>query len=146
MNIYKPDEFFLDMKEWLKQNPIELKFPIFQPGCQKGELNSFYGRHHTEESKKLISENQKGWKHSDEAKEKIRLSRIGIKRSKEVCDKISKSNSGENHHMWGKICSDDVKNKISETKKNKPYKHNDAVRKKISEAAKLREMKKKCLI
>lgn len=145
MPIYQDteDEFLSLLKEGLKNIPHDV---IFTPSSQKGKLNSFYGKHHTEESKKLISENQKGWKHTKEAKEKIRVSKLGIKRPSDVCEKISKSNSGENHHMWGKNCSDVVKNKISKTKKTKPYKHDEERRRKISEAAKLREYKKRCLI
>lgn len=141
---YNPeDEFLIQLKEEIKSIPMDV---VFTPSSQKGNLNSFYGKHHTEESKRLISENQKGWKHSDEAKEKIRASRLGVKRPSSVCEKISNSNSGEKHPMWGKNCSDEVKKKISETKKNKPYKHNEERRRKISEAAKLRELKKRCLI
>ena len=141
---YNPnDEFLLQIKEEFKNIPY---VDIFNPSSQKGVLNSFYGKKHTEESKKLISENQKGWKHTDEAKQKIRISKLGVKRPKSVGENISNSISGEKHHMWGKTCSDEVKNKISQTKKNNPYKHDEERRKKISEAAKLRESKKRCLI
>jgi hypothetical protein len=145
MNIYyKPDdEFLVCAREEFKNIPHT---EIFTPSSQKGALNSFYGKHHTEESKKLISQNQKGWKHTEEAKQKISLARTGIKRPKSVGEKISKSISGENHHMSGKKCSKEVKDKISNTKSKNPYKHNEERRKKISDAAKLREAKKRCMI
>ena len=146
MNIYSPDQEFIDsIQQWMKENPETQKFPIFELGSQKGKLNSFYGKNHTEQSKKLIK-NQKGWKHSDSSKEKMRLSKIGIKKSKEICKKISDANSGEKHHMWNKKTPEEVIQKIKDTKKKNPYKHNDEAKKKISEAAKLREEKKRCLI
>ena len=141
---YDPnDELVIELQKSLKGIP---NYEIFTPGSQKGKLNSFYGKHHTEESKKLISKNQKGWKHTEETKLKMSLDRTGVKRPKSVGEKISKSISGENHHMWGKNCSKEVKDKISNTKRNNPYKHDEERRKKISKAAKLREAKKRCLI
>lgn len=50
-----------------------------------GEKNPFYGRHHTEESKKLIGQKSLGRqtflgkKHSKESIEKMRISQLGIK-------------------------------------------------------------------
>lgn len=144
MNIYTPDEYFLN--ELKKFQPNDNDFVYSPSNSQKGSLNNFFGRHHTEESKRLISENQKGWNHTEEAKEKIRNARLGVKRPDCVKEKISIANKGENHHMWGKKCSDEVKRKISETKKLNPYKHSEEIRKKISEAAKLRGMKKKGIV
>ena len=149
MNIYSPkddDEFFVSLKEWIKNNPFDIPHDAVNHLPQNGKNNGFYGFHHTEESKRKISENQKGWKHSEEAKRKIQKARLGVKRPIAVGEKISNSICGENHHMWGKKCSEQTKQKISNTKKTSPYKHNEERRRKISEAAKLREMKKRCLI
>ncbi len=147
MNIYSPDDEFLStLKEWMKNNPFEIPKDAVNHLPQNGKNNGFYGFHHTEESKRKISENQKGWKHSEDSKEKIRKARSGIKRPASVGEKISNSISGEKHHMWGKKWSEEVKQKISDTKKKSPYSHNEERRKKISKAAKLREMKKRCLI
>ena len=141
------DEFVLSIKEWLKQNVVELPEDNKNYNCQKGELNNFYGKKHIKKSRKLISQNKKPWNHTEEAKEKIRNARKNVPRSEETKSKISLKNSKEKHHMWGKKCDEEVKKKISNTKKNKPYKHSEEVRKKISEAAKLREKNKKlCLI
>jgi hypothetical protein len=74
------------------------------------------------------------------------LDRTGVKRPAWVGEKISKSISGKNHHMWGKETSDETKKKISQSKQKNPYKHSEDSKRKISEAAKLRELKKKCLI
>jgi len=149
MNIYSSsndDEFLSDLKQWIKNNKFELPSNASNYNIQNGNNNGFYGFHHTDESKKLISENQKGWKHTEETKLKMSLDKTGVKRPAWVGEKISKSVSGKNHHMWGKKTSDETKKKISQSKQKNPYKHNEDSKRKISEAAKLRELKKKCLI
>ena len=138
-------EFIEELKEFLKNNPFELPKDATAVNCQRGELNGFYGKHHTEKTKQLMSL-KRGWKHSDEAKDKISKAKTGVKRPEAVGKNISNSISGDKHHMWGKSWSNEVKQKISDTKKERPYKHDEERRKKISEAAKLREAKKKCLI
>jgi len=51
-------------------------------GTRLGEENTFFGKHHSEKSKKLISENNMGKKHTQEAKDKISASMKGKKKSK----------------------------------------------------------------
>jgi hypothetical protein len=146
MSIYTPNEnneLVLSIQEWIKHNPFEIPADSKDNNSQKGELNGFYGKHHTEETKKLISENKKPWNHTEDAKERIRNARKDKPRSAETKQKISLKNSKENHHMWNKSCSEELKKKISETKKNNPYKHSEEIKLRISEAAKLREQKKK---
>lgn len=58
----------------------------------KGERSSFYGKHHTEETKKRMSESQKG--------------KPGL--------------VGENNPFYGKTHTDETKRKMSESAKNKP--------------------------
>ena len=78
----------------------------------KGENNPFYGKHHTEETKKMIGEKIKsercgennpmyGKHHTEETKQKISESLKG-------------KNSGENHPMYGKHLSKEHKQKLSE--------------------------------
>ena len=55
----------------------------------KGENNPFYGKHHTEETKKMIGE------------------------------KIKSERCGENHPMYGKHLTEEIKQKISESHKGK---------------------------
>ena len=138
MSIYTDDSFLSDLKNWVKDNPLKIPEDSKDNNPQNGNLNNFYGKHHTEESKRLISENQKGWNHTDEAKEKIKEARKGKSRSEETKLKISLKNSKEGHHMWNKSPSEETIKKIIDTKKNNPYKHTEERRKKISEAAKLR--------
>ncbi len=65
-----------------------------------GSGNPFYGKHHTEKSKRRMSESTKKQRLSDEHKEKIR-----------------QAMTGEKNHRYGKPLSDEVKKKISDAKK-----------------------------
>ena len=91
-----------------------------------GELNSMYGKQHTDESKRKMSEAKKG-----------RVSpRKGISLSEETRRKISESMKGKQH-------TNESKRKMCEAKKgeNNPFfgqHHSEETRRKISEAAKRR--------
>jgi len=86
---------------------------------RSGENNPMFGRHHTDETKKRISESRKGkrkgYKNTEETKKKMSDAKRGKCRPKEMIDKIS----GENHYMFGKHLTAETKKKISETKKKR---------------------------
>lgn len=65
-----------------------------------GENNPFYGKSHTVETRKALSESNTGKKLSQETK-----------------DKISRSMSGKNHPLYGKHFSETSKRKMSESHK-----------------------------
>jgi hypothetical protein len=65
---------------------------------------SFTGKHHTEESKRLIAEASRGRRHTDATKEKI-----------------SMAHKGEKHHNYGKQLSDETKQKISQSLRGKSH-------------------------
>lgn len=61
------------------------KFKEIRKGTQRGELNNFYGKRHSEETKQKLRENHlnrpayfKGHKHSTDSKKKISESKKGI--------------------------------------------------------------------
>lgn len=99
----------------------------------KGELSPWYGRKHTEETRKKISEAHKGKKFTEEHLKNMSKVRKGminhfkdIPRTEEVKKKISetkkrnnKSFSGENNHNYGKHPSEETKKKMSEAKKGR---------------------------
>lgn len=89
-----------------------------------GEDNPFYGKHHTTETKKILSDYSKqrtGEKnpfynkhHSEETKQKISTANSGSKRSDELKQYMSIRNSGENNPFYGKKHSEETKKILSE--------------------------------
>lgn len=112
-----------------------------------GEKNPFYGKHHTEETKKFLSELNKGEKHpkygkpvSEETRSKIRQARMGHEVSDETRRKISVSKTGGKH-------TNETKMKMSESQKkawthrtnrsfNKGRKMSDEAKRNLSESIK----------
>lgn len=68
----------------------------------KGSSNPFYGRHHTEASKKKMSESQKGRKTSIESRRKLSIALTGRKFSEEHKKKLSIGKVGEGNPMYGR--------------------------------------------
>jgi len=92
-----------------------------------GKKNPFYGKHHTEETKKFLSERvisketkkrmsqaKKGKKLSKEHSRKIALGNTGKKRTPEVKKKMSEGKMGEKNPFYGKKHTPESKKKISE--------------------------------
>lgn len=96
---------------------------------KKGEKNSFYGKHFSEESKKKLSNALKGkmageknpfygQKHSEETKQK--LSEYAAARIGELNPNYGNhALAGENHPWYGKHLPEETKRKISEARKGK---------------------------
>jgi len=70
-----------------------------------GENNPMYGRKHTEESKKMISDKKKGRKHTEEHKKRIKENHADV--------------AGVKNPMYGKKHSDKTKKMISDKAKEK---------------------------
>lgn len=86
---------------------------------RKGKDNPFYGKKHSDETKRKIAETkskQKGWHHSDEAKRKIGEANRNRIVSKETRLKMSIS---ARKRMTGKKHSEETKRKIGEASKVK---------------------------
>lgn len=93
-----------------------------------GSDNHFYGKKHSLESRLKMSESHKGQKswnkgkkgvYTDESLLKMSKAKKGIPLSESHKANIRKSQSGENHPMYGKNHSDETKRKISEANKGK---------------------------
>lgn len=94
---------------------------------QMGENNGFYGKKHTDESKRKISETHSGKRLSEDHKRKISRGKMGKnnpnygkpawnkgkKHSKETRHKISEALKGEKNPNYGRIISDDHRRKLS---------------------------------
>lgn len=76
------------------------------------QYNPMYGKHHTDEAKKRISEANKGYHHTDEARQKIMKSKIGAKNP-------NYGKRGELSPLFGTHRSDNTKEKISKANKGK---------------------------
>ena len=122
---------------------------------KSGENHPLFGKHHSEESRKKMSESKKGENnqmfgkhHSEESRKKMSESRKGKTpwmkgkhHSEESRKKISESRKGENNPLFGKHRSEETRKKISEKLKGeKCYifgkHHSDETRQKMSEAHK----------
>lgn len=106
-------------------------------GLHAGENNPMHG---VSPKERMDEETYLQWKKklidlttSDEFRQKRRDENIGKKYSEEVNKK--KGRKGVEHHMYGKHHSDEVKKKMSESRKGKSV-HTDESKRKISEATK----------
>lgn len=81
---------------------------------QSGEGNHFYGKKHTEETKKKISAAHKGKIVSESTREKLRENGLKMVFSEEHRRKISQGLSGERNGMYGVGHSDETKKILSE--------------------------------
>lgn len=86
-----------------------------------GKNNPFYGKHHSEETKKIISQkshqNNLGRHHSEETKKKMSESRKGIKFSEETIKKMRKNNLGKNNPNYGKKATKKHKDAMKKLRK-----------------------------
>ena len=97
----------------------------------KGEKNNFYGKTHSEETKRKQSEVKIGKTHSEESKRKISEANKGHNVSEETKKKLSEANKGKTHSketrikigevQKGKILSEEHKRKLSEAHKGKKW-------------------------
>jgi group I intron endonuclease len=78
-----------------------------------GEKNGFFGKHHTEENKKIMSELKKGKPLKEEHKLNIGKAIKGRKDSEETLIKKSNRMIGKNNPMFGKPWSQESKEKVS---------------------------------
>ena len=67
---------------------------------QKGENNPFFGKKHSSESKKKMSETQKGRKHLEETKKKIGESNKGKLHKRITCPYCNKTGGNNNMKRW----------------------------------------------
>lgn len=124
-----------------------IEFKSFVDDCENG-LNLSRGGHnksHSIQSKKKISEANKGKIVKPETREKIRKARTGSKSSPEANKKNSEARLGEKNHFFGKNHTDEAKNKMSIWRKenqqgeNHPFygkHHTDETKKKIGDSKK----------
>jgi hypothetical protein len=116
-----------------------------------GEKHHMFGRKHTEETKKKISEMSKGRKHTEETKKKISKIRKGKKHTEESKKKMSEAQIGRKHteeHIkkiaernFGRKHTEETKRKMSEA--HKGFSHTEESKKRMSEAQRIRRKEEK---
>lgn len=101
-NLKEEDAYILEEKQILKYGRIGFEkngilmnlLTEARPPILIGENNGFYGRTHTEETKKIIGDKNRGKKHTEEFKEKTRQRFLGIPKSEEHKRKIREKSIG----------------------------------------------------
>lgn len=114
-NLKEEEAFLLEENEIVKygrigydENGILMNIFISnRPEKRIGTDNGFYGKTHSEETKRSISEANLGRKHTEETKRKMSNSHRGIPKSTETKRKMSEKATGRNH-------TDKTKNKLKE--------------------------------
>jgi len=143
---YCTDENQMDEREifWIKElnaTNRKIAYNICEGGktyrIMRGENHPWFGKHHTEESKKIIKEKRKSQKMSDEQKDVLRKkwkgdenpgknkSKETIKKLKDAAKKLNRN--GENHPYYGKKHSEETKKHWSEIRKGKNTGINNAI-------------------
>ena len=102
-----------------------------------GTNNPMYGRNHSEEAKKKMSEASKRINLSEETRKKMSEASKRINLSEETRKRMSESTKGKNNSMYGRKFSEEHRKKISEA--NKGRKLSEESRKKIGKASSVRQ-------
>lgn len=107
------------MKQYYKENP-EARENISKR--TSGELNPFYGKKHTEETKTFLSGINTGKIMSQEVRDQIKSSLLALERklTEEQKKEISERQSGEGNSFFGKTHTEETRKRISESNKGRP--------------------------
>ena len=92
-DLFKRDELCMNLTAGGKQKFGEDNY-FFNKHFTK-ELNPFYGKKHSEETRKIISEKAKGRKHSEEAKRKMSIASKGKPKSETMKRRLSEARKGK---------------------------------------------------
>ena len=84
-----------------------------------GKVGAMYGKHHTEEAKRKLSEAHKGKNNPMYGRSGELSPSYGRQWSEESKAKLSAANSGKNHPMFGKHLSEEMRKKLSDARKDK---------------------------
>ena len=120
---YNPNsELCLEIRQWFLDNPQDdsdyesfngwggwnekIHRNIDRSSIVMGENNSFYGKSHSEETKRKLSEKNTGYVHTEEARKKMSEKSKGKKKSETHRKKISEAQKG-------KIISEETRRKMS---------------------------------
>jgi hypothetical protein len=137
MNIYstESDDFISDLRQWLRENPLDLSTTPHTKGSYSKEYHPMYGLKHTDETKQRMSVAHSGENNAMYGKRgkdnpnygriredlmRINKSRAGRKDTEETKLKQSEVKKGNLNPMYGKIHSEESKLKMKRMGKNNP--------------------------
>jgi group I intron endonuclease len=97
---------------WGKHHSEETRQKLSE--LHSGENNPYFGKHHSEETKIKISDGGRGLTRSEETRKKISLAKTGVPRSEETKNKLrgQKRSEETKAKMRGRITSEETKNKL----------------------------------
>lgn len=119
-------------EEFIKRDDV-YNLVVGGHGGKLTEINPFFGRHHTDETKKILSEKRALFRHDEETKEKISDSLKKYQESLTPEQKQYNSDryKGENGTFYGRHHTEESKQLISEA--NTGRKHTEEARKNMSD-------------
>ena len=133
MNIYSDHELFSEIREWCKNNPLDISKLDITPNAK--ELHPLYGIKHTEETRELMSLSHSGEKNHmygirgkdnpNYGRKRDDLVAINKSRSGRIVEestkqKLREQRTGENNPMHGRKHSEDSKKKMARFGKDNP--------------------------
>ncbi len=111
-------------KRCVKCGELNIKLMAKNKLCIKcshrGSGNSFFGKHHTQETKEKLSVANKGKKHTDETKNKLREKTLSLLSDPNFKSKVDANRRrGKKHPLYGKPKPDNVKDALSKSNKDR---------------------------
>lgn len=101
---------------------LKKEYSILQSERNRGEKNPMWGKTHTIEARKIISQKNTGKKLTEEQIARQIAAQTGRKRqpfSKEWKENLSAASTGENNSRYGVVVSEETRTKISEAMKGR---------------------------
>lgn len=143
------DDLLIGEENWIAEHfddPNNMNVACSSMGAGAGKNSIWYGKTHTYETRKQMSNTRKGVnhplygkKHTEESRKLMSSSHIGKIITEETCKRMSDAKSGANHPLYGKKHTEESKQRMSEARSGEKHYmygklHTEETRKKMSDA------------